>query len=109
ALPVGFLLATDARGGLKVRGILRRRTDRVAAIVRLASQDRLLRSGNLPLRLSIAHANAPAAAEALRIACTRAFSNLESILVADLGPAYGVHAGPAALALAIQEYEPPTP
>lgn len=107
ALPLGFLLASTPRGGIKVRGILTRRTDRVSALVRLVSQDRLLRGGDAPLRLSIAHANAPAAAEALRTACASTFDNLESILVSELGPAYCVHAGPGTLTLAVQEYEAP--
>jgi uncharacterized protein len=108
-LPLGFLLATNARGGVKVRGILRRRGDPVSALVRLATQDRLLKASGAHLRLAIAHANAPGTAEALRTACLAAFSNVESIHIADLGPAYGVHAGPNALALAVQEYEPPAP
>jgi len=33
---------------------------------------------------------------------------VESVLVADLGPAYSAHAGPGALALGVQEYEPPS-
>lgn len=107
ALPLGFLLSSTARGGVKVRGILTRRTDRVSAIVRLVSQDRMLHGAGLPLRLAIAHADAPEAAEALRRACEAAFDDVESILVTDLGPAYGVHAGPGALALAVQEYEAP--
>jgi len=106
-LPLSFLLGTDAKGGVKVRGILRRGGNLVSALVRLASQDRLLKSGSGSLRLAIAHANAPEAAEALRTACVAAFPNLESILVADLGPAYSVHAGPGTLALGVQEYEPP--
>jgi DegV family protein with EDD domain len=107
ALPLSFLLSTDAKGGVRIRGILRRGGDLVAAVTRLATQDRLLKSGTVPLRLAIAHANAPDAAEALRVACVAAFPNLESILVADLGPAYSVHAGPGTLALGVQEYEPP--
>jgi len=107
ALPLGFLLGIDGRGGVKIRGILRRRSDRVSALVRLATQDRLLKSGSTPLRLAIAHANSPEAAEALRAACTAVFPNLESILVSDLGPAYGAHGGPGTLALAIQEYQAP--
>jgi len=106
-LPLGFLLATDDRGGVKVRGILRRSGDRVSALVRIATQDRLLKSGAIPLRLAIAHSNSPELAEALRTACTAAFPQLESVHIADLGPAYGAHAGPGALALAVQEYEAP--
>ena len=106
-LPLGFLLSTDDRGGVKVRGILRRGSNRVSALVRLASQDRLLKSGLTPLRFAIAHSDTPAAAETLRAACVAAFPNLESIRIADLGPAYGVHAGPGALALAVQEYRAP--
>ncbi|MEO7385384.1 MAG: DegV family protein [Gammaproteobacteria bacterium] len=107
ALPLGFLLAIEGRGGVKVRGILRRSGDRVSALVRLATQDRLLKSGGTPLRLAIAHSNSPALAEALQTACELAFPAIESILVADLGPAYGAHAGPGALALAVQEYAAP--
>lgn len=107
ALPLGFLLSSTPRGTVKVRGILVRGSDRVSAIVRLVTQDRLLHGNALPLRLSIAHADAPEAAEALRTACQAAFDNLESILVTELGPAYGVHAGPGTLAVAVQEYEAP--
>jgi DegV family protein with EDD domain len=107
ALPLSFLLGTDDKGGVKVRGILRRGGDRISALVRLATQDRLLKSGATPLRLAIAHANSPEAADALRTACELALPNVESVLIADLGPAYGVHAGPGALALAVQEYEAP--
>lgn len=107
-LPLGFLLAIDARGGVKVRGILRRGGDRVSALIRLATQDRLLKSDTTTLRLAIAHADSPDAAEALQTACVAAFPNLESIRIADLGPAYGAHAGPGALALAVQEYQAPT-
>ncbi|TFG85626.1 MAG: DegV family EDD domain-containing protein [Chromatiales bacterium] len=106
-LPLGFLLGIDAKGGIKIRGILRRGGDLVSALIRLATQDRLLKSGSTPLRLAIAHANAPEGAEALRLACVAAFPNLESILVSDLGPAYSVHAGPGTLALSVQEYQPP--
>jgi hypothetical protein len=109
ALPLSFLLATGERGGVKVRGMLRRGGDPVSALIRLATQDRLLKSGASLLRLAIAHADSPGTAEALRTACVAAFPNLESIHIADLGPAYGVHAGPGALALAVQEYEPPAP
>jgi DegV family protein with EDD domain len=49
-LPLGFLLAIDDRGGVKVRGILRRKSDRVSALIRIATQDRLLKSGATPLR-----------------------------------------------------------
>jgi DegV family protein with EDD domain len=108
ALPLGFLLATDDRGGVKVRGVLPRGRDGVSALIRVAARDRRLKSGTTPLRLAIAHADSPDSAEALRGACVAAFPCLESIHVADLGPAYGVHAGPGTLALAIQEYEPPT-
>ena len=107
-LPLGFLLATDNRGGVSVRGVLRRGSDRVAALVRLASRDRRGQSTSTPLRLAIAHASCADSAEALRAACAAAFPNLESIHIADLGPAYGVHAGPGTLALAVQEYEAPT-
>ena len=107
AVPLGFLLGIDAKGGVKIRGILRRHSDMVSALIRLATQDRLLKSGSTPLRLAIAHANAPEAAEALRVACVAAFPSLESVLVSDLGPAYSVHAGPGTLALAVQEYQPP--
>jgi DegV family protein with EDD domain len=107
ALPLSFMLATNDQGGVKVRGVLRRGGDRVSALIRLATRDRRLKSGATPLRLAIAHADSPDTAEALRAACTVAFPNLESIRIADLGPAYGVHAGPGALALAVQEYEPP--
>ena len=107
ALPLGFLLGIDAKGGVKIRGILRRGGSLVSALIRLATQDRILKSPSTSLRLSIAHANAPEAAEALRIACVAAFPTLESILVADLGPAYSVHAGPGTLALSVQEYQPP--
>ncbi|MEQ1803628.1 MAG: DegV family protein [Gammaproteobacteria bacterium] len=106
-LPLGFLLAIEGRGGVKVRGILRRSSDRVSALVRLATQDRLLKSGATPLRLAIAHSNSPELADALRTACEVAFPNVESILVSDLGPAYGAHGGPGTLALAVQEYEAP--
>ena len=107
AVPLSFLLATDERGGVKVRGMLRRGGDPVSALIRLATQDRLLKSGASPLRLAIAHADSPGTAEALRTACVAAFPNLESIRMADLGPVYGVHAGPGALALAVQEYQAP--
>jgi len=106
-LPLGFLLGIDARGGVKIRGILRRGTDLVSALIRLAAQDRLLKSASIPLRFAIAHANAPEAADELRLACLRVFASVESVLVADLGPAYSAHAGPGALALGVQEYEPP--
>jgi hypothetical protein len=106
-LPLSFMLATDDKGGVKVRGILRRGGDRVSALIRLATADRRLKSGTTPLRLAIAHADSADSAEALRAACAIAFPNLESILVTDLGPLYGVHAGPGALALSVQEYEPP--
>ena len=108
-LPISYLLATDDRGGIKVRGILRRSGNRVSALIRIAAQDRLLKSSATPLRLAIAHSNSPDTAEALRTACVAAFPSLESIRVADLGPAYGAHGGPGALALAVQEYEPPAP
>jgi len=104
-LPLGFLLATDDKGGVKVRGVLGRKSDRVSALIRIATQDRLLKSGATPLRLAIAHSNSPELAEALRTACELAFTNLESIHVADLGPAYGAHGGPGTLALAVQEHE----
>lgn len=105
-LPLGFLLAIDGLGGVKVRGILRRNSDRVSALVRLATQDRLLKSGTTPLRLAIAHSNSPELGEALRTACEVAFPNVESVHIGDLGPAYGAHGGPGTLALAVQEYEP---
>lgn len=108
-LPLGFLLAIDGPGGVKVRGILRRNSDRVSALVRLASQDRLLKSGTTPLRIAIAHSNSPALADALHRACEVAFPSLESVHIGDLGPAYCAHGGPGALALAVQEYEAPTP
>ena len=108
-LPVSYLLAITAQGGVKVRGLLGRGGDRVSTLVRIATQDRLLKSGTTPLRLAIAHSDSPEAAEKLRAACVAAFANLESIRVADLGPAYGVHGGPGTLVLAVQEYEPPTP
>jgi DegV family protein with EDD domain len=107
-LPLGFLLAIDGRGGVKVRGLLRRNSDRVSALIRIATQDRLLKSGATPLRLAIAHAESPELAEALRTACEVAFPTVDLIHIADLGPAYGAHAGPGALALAVQEYEAPT-
>lgn len=105
-LPLGFLLAIDGVGGVKVRGILGRRSDRVSALVRLATQDRLLKSGTTPLRLAIAHSNSPELAGALQRACEVAFPNVESVHIGDLGPAYGAHGGPGTLALAVQEYEP---
>jgi hypothetical protein len=102
-LPLGFLLSIDDRGGIKVRGMLRRSGDRVSALVRLAAQDRLLKGGSGPLRLAIAHSSSPELAAALKTACEAAFEQVESVRIADLGPAYGAHAGPGALALAVQE------
>ena len=107
-LPISYLLSITAQGGVKVRGLLGRGGDRVSTLVRIATQDRLLKSGATPLRLAIAHSDSPEAAEKLRAACVAAFANLESIHVADLGPAYGAHGGPGTLVLAVQEYEPPT-
>lgn len=108
-LPLGFLLSIDYQGGIRIRGVLARGGDRVAALVRVATRDRLLKGGSTPLRLAIAHASSPELAEALQTACEIAFPNVESVRIADLGPAYGVHSGPGALALAVQEYEAPPP
>lgn len=101
-LPLGFLLSIDQGSGIRIRGMVRRGGDRVSALVRLAAQDRLLKGDSGRLRIAIAHANAPDLAAALRRACEAAFDGIELIHVADLGPAYGVHAGPGTVALALQ-------
>ncbi|MBN8280843.1 MAG: DegV family EDD domain-containing protein [Gammaproteobacteria bacterium] len=101
-LPLGFLLSIDQGSGIRIRGMVRRGGDRVSALVRLATQDRLLKGDSGRVRLAIAHANAPELAAALRTACEVAFPGIELIHVADLGPAYGVHAGPGTIALAVQ-------
>lgn len=108
-LPISYILGTDPQKGVRVRGVLGRGGDRVSALIRVATQDRLLKSGDTLLRLGIAHSNSPGAAEALRTACSAAFPQVESVRVADLGPAYGVHGGPGTLVLAVQEYLPPGP
>jgi hypothetical protein len=104
-LPLSFLLSTDAKGGVKVRGVMRRSSDRIGALVRVISHDRLLKSSDAKLRFAIAHTDIPEAAAALETALRASFDNIESVHIAVLGPAYGVHAGPGALAVGVQEYE----
>ena len=99
-LPLGFLMATDVQGGVRVRGVLRRGGNRVAALLGVAVRDY---PRNARLRIAIGHSNARGLAADLRQACQATWQNIDTLHVTDLGPTYGVHGGPGALALAIQE------
>ncbi|MEZ5563064.1 MAG: DegV family protein [Gammaproteobacteria bacterium] len=102
-LPVTFVLGLDA-GRIRMRGLCLRSSDRVEALLKPALRDVRKLSGQPPrrVRLLIAHAAAPALAEELRRQCMVRFSAVESIAVAEMGPAVGVHGGPGTLALAVQ-------
>lgn len=102
-LPVTFILGLDA-GRLRMHGVQLRGSDRVAALLKPALRDLQHQSAAQAqaVRLLIAHAAAPALAEALRVQCMAQFPAVESIAVTELGPAVGVHGGPGTLVLAVQ-------
>ncbi len=103
-LPLSFLVATDDSGGVRVRHVMGRGGDRVAALLRLVLRDRRGRPAGTPLRLALAHADCPDQADALRQACLAALPDVESVSITRLGPAVGVHGGPGTLVIAVQEY-----
>ena len=108
-LPLSFLISTDDEGGVRVRRVMLRGGDRVAALIKVADRDRRTRPAGTPLRIALAHADCPEQAEALRAASLATLTHVESVSISRLGPAVGVHGGPGTLVLAIQEYEPPLP
>ncbi|MDW8478884.1 MAG: DegV family protein [Xanthomonadales bacterium] len=59
------------------------------------------------LRVLLAHADAPEAAERLEAALLAAVPGLEALGRIPLGGAIAAHAGPDALLVAVQDYEPP--
>ena len=58
-------------------------------------------------RVAIGHANCQNDAEQLSAELLKRLPDIETTYVTELGSAVGVHAGPGALLVAIQEYRPP--
>jgi hypothetical protein len=58
-------------------------------------------------RLMVGHCNAPDEGARLVELLRTSIRNLESIHTVDVGPALGAHAGPGALVVGAQDYEPP--
>jgi len=103
-MPLGFVVATDGDGGIRVRGVVWRGTDPVGPLVAAARRDLAGSTvGAAPSRrIAIAHADVPALAEALRAACARDLRPLDATYITELGPAFAVHGGPGTLVLAVQ-------
>lgn len=97
--PVSFVMATRGDGSVGVRRVLPRGMGLVDPVLGPALRD-ARRSGRH--RLAIGHAGDPEAADRLRARCEARFPGLESVTVAELGPAFGVHGGPGTLVLAVQ-------
>jgi DegV family protein with EDD domain len=98
-LPLSFVIATDASGGIRMRGALRSSGDRATALLRPALRDA---QPGQAYRIAVAHAAAPDDAARLAAICSERFRCAGPVLVTELGPAFGVHGGPGTLALAVQ-------
>lgn len=58
-------------------------------------------------RLLVGHCNAPAEAERLASLLRAGLPRIESLHLVEVGPALGAHAGPGALVVGAQDYQPP--
>lgn len=103
-LRVTPLLAIRADGTVGLGGMLLGRTGLPIKFARFVR--RRMRRDRRWL-LAVGHANAPAAAEALRAAVLDGLDNVDESFVVPIGTALGAHGGPGCLVAAIQESNAP--
>ncbi len=104
ALPINPILYIGG-GKLGLAGVFLRSGDPVTALLRKAT--RRLDPGR-SCRFAVAHAGLPAEAERLKTALLRKVPGGTGVYVCEIGAAASAHGGPGTLAVAVQEYLPPT-
>jgi uncharacterized protein len=102
------LIASNARGLIKLAGVLWGDRSIPERFAKWALRHALSRHPAVagPVRVIVGHCDNPAGAEAAASYLTKTIAQLEQIDVVDAGLSIGAHAGPGALAIAIQFAEP---
>jgi DegV family protein with EDD domain len=104
ALRLTPVISHNADGSIKVAGVLpgRKQLARKMASFVVKRVD-----SSKTYRIVVMHCNQVEEAEVLKGLLEKALPNIESCRLTTCGAALGVHAGPGAIGVALQEYEPP--
>lgn len=104
ALRLTPVISHNADGSIKVAGVLpgRKQLARKMASFVVKRVD-----SSKTYRIVVMHCNQVEEAKVLKGLLEKALPNIESCRLTTCGAALGVHAGPGAIGVALQEYEPP--
>lgn len=103
-LRVTPILASKPDGQVKPGGVIFSRSDLAERFARFVAA-RL--DASRSWRIIVGHCNAPDAGAALHARLRERVPSCVGSWSVDVGPALGVHAGPGALVVGVQDYEPP--
>ncbi|MEJ2513706.1 MAG: DegV family protein [Gammaproteobacteria bacterium] len=99
ALRLAPILTNFPDGRLGLGGALAGRRHLVRRFARFVARRA---PSDVPLRIAVGHANAPAAAAELLAALEQRLTNITQSFVTEIGTALGVHGGPGTLVVAMQ-------